>query len=137
MYNEIMDAVTRKLNEIFPEAEIGTNPLGEGIEKPYFEVGLLESSEKPVNGQRYFRSIRMYVKYCQQNSDQLSRDLNLVLESLMDKLEYISLIGGSIIRGCSRSGKIEGGILNFLVDYHVYILKTGEPEESMEEIKLQ
>ncbi|WP_077611993.1 phage tail terminator family protein [Clostridium sp. Marseille-P2415] len=137
MYNEIMVAVVGTLKELFPEAEIGTNTWGDGIEKPYFEVGLLETSEKSVNGRRYFRSINMYVKYYPQNSQLRSSDLNLVLDILMDKLEYLSLENGSLIRGSSRSGKNEGGILNFLVDYHVYFIKTNEPEESMEEIRLK
>lgn len=136
MYNEMMNAVKKKLGELFPESEIGSKPLGEGMDKPYFEAGLLETSEKPVNGQRYFRSISMYVNYYQPDEEQPSADYYLVLETLMDELEYISLEDGSLIRGSSRKGKNEGGILNFLVDYHVYIVKTREPEESMEEIKL-
>ncbi|WP_186422813.1 phage tail terminator family protein [Lacrimispora celerecrescens] len=137
MYNEIMDGVIKRLKELFPEARIDTNPFGEGISEPYFEVGLLETSEKPVNGQRYFRSISMYVTYNCQNSEQPSRDRNLVLDVLMDKLEYVTLENGSLIRGSSRKGKREGEAINFLVDYQVYILKNGESEEFMDDIKLK
>ena len=137
MYNEIMDGVIKRLKELFPEARISSNPFGEGIVEPYFEVGILETFEKPVNGQRYFRSISMYVSYYCQDSELPSRDRNLVLDVLMDKLEYITLENGSLIRGSSRKGKYEGEALNFLVDYQVYILKNRESEEVMEDIKVK
>lgn len=137
MYNEIMDGVAKNLNELFPEAEIGTVPKGEGLDKPYFEVGLLETSEKPVNGQRYFRIISLYIKYYGPDSGNMARDRNLVLDVLMDSLEYITLENGSLIRGSSRSGNNEKDFLNFMVNYQIYILKTEEPDESMEDIKLQ
>ncbi|WP_312503747.1 phage tail terminator family protein [Lacrimispora sp.] len=137
MYNEIVDGVMKRLKELFPEARIGTIPLGEEIDEPYFEVGLLETFEKPVNGQRYFRSISMYVKYYNQDSEQQLRDRNLVLDVLMDRLECITLENNSLIRGSSRRGKIEGDALIFQVDYQVYILKNGESEEFMEDMKLK
>jgi len=137
MYNEIMDGVVKKLNELFPEAVIGTVPMGEGLDKPYFEVGLLETSEKPVNSQRYLRLISLYIKYYGPDSEQMSRDRNLVLDVLMDRMEYITLDNGSLIRGSSRSGNNEKDFLNVLVSYQIYILKTEEPDESMEDIKLQ
>ncbi|MDR0925098.1 MAG: hypothetical protein LBN31_12205 [Hungatella sp.] len=137
MYNEIMEGVLKRLKELFPEARISTFPLGEGIAEPYFEVGFLETSEKPVNGQRYFRSVSVYVKYYCQDSEQRLKDRNLVLDVLMDKLEYITLEDGCFIRGSSRKGKYEEAALNFLVDYQVHILKTEEPQESMEDIKIK
>ncbi len=137
MYNEIMDGVMKKLKELFPEARIGTIPLGEGIAEPYFEVGFLETLEKPVNSYRYFRSVSAYVKYYCQDSEQRLKDRNRVLDILMDKLEYITLEDGSFIRGSSRRGKYEEDALNFLVDYQIHIFKTGEQEESMEDMKLK
>lgn len=137
MYNEIAEGVMRRLKEIFPEAGIGTIPLEEGTAKSYFEVGFLETSEKPVNGRRYFRSVSVYVKYYCQDSEQRLKDRNLVLDVLMDELEYVTLEDGSLIRGSSRRGKYEEDALNFLADYQVYTLKTGEPQESMEDIKIK
>lgn len=137
MYNEIVSGVMGRLKELFPEARIGTIPLGEGISEPYFEVGLLETLEEPVNGRRYFRSVSMYVKYYCQDSEQQLKDRNFVLDVLMDRLEDITLEDGSLIRGISRRGKYERDALNFLVDYQIYILKDGESEESMEDMKLK
>ncbi len=136
MYNEIMERILKRLKELFPEAGIGMIPLGEGIAEPYFEIGFLETSEKPVNGQRYFRSVSVYVKYYSQNSEWRLKDRNLVMEVLMDKLEYITLEDGSLLRGSSRKGKYEEAALYFLLEYQVYILKSKEPQESMEDIKL-
>lgn len=137
MYNEIIAGIMKQLKDLFPEAGIGTIPLEEGITKPYFEVGLLETYEKPVNGQRYFRSVSMYVNYYGPDSQHSITDRNQVLDVLMDKLEYVTLDNGSLIRGTNRRGKNEGNVLSFQVEYQVHILKPGEPKNSMEDIKLK
>lgn len=137
MYKELLNAMIKKLEELFPKARIRTTPMEEGIMEPYFQVGILESTEKHVNGQRYLRSISMYADYDPKNSEQPFMDINLVLGVLMDELEFLSLEDGSLLRGSNRKGKNKEGILHFLVDFDVYILKTKELEASMGDLNLK
>lgn len=134
MYNQIMNAIASKLEELFPEAAITVVPLNGEPEAPCFEVRLLETLEKPLNGRRYLRSVGMGVKYFQPDSQEKSRNMNQVLGVLMDRMECISLENGSCIRGSNRSGKNEDGVLNFRVDYQVFVSKAEEPEDPMEEV---
>ena len=50
MLNDIMDAVTRRLNELFGDGyEIYTDAVEQGLKEPCFFVQFLEPSEKPVS----------------------------------------------------------------------------------------
>ena len=51
MYNDILDAVTRRLNELFgDDYEIYTDPVKQGLTEPCFFVQILEPTEKPMIG---------------------------------------------------------------------------------------
>jgi hypothetical protein len=136
MYNEIMEGIVKKLQVLFPEIETVINPLGEGEEKPCFQVGIINSEEQPVNGSRYFRSIGVSVKYYPKEPENASREIYHVLDVLMDEFEYVIAEDGSSFRGSSRNGKNEGGVLDFQVDYQIYILKSDKTDEAMENMQL-
>ena len=106
MYNEILDAVMKKLDDLFPETKVSANPLGEGELSPYFEVRITDSEEKPVNGNRYLRNISISIMYHPKDSQDAFRERNNVLDALMDNLEYISTADGSLIRGSMRTAKM-------------------------------
>ena len=60
MLNEIMDAVTGRLYELFGDGyTIYTDRVKQGLEEPCFFVQFLEPSEKPMIGRRYFRRTDM------------------------------------------------------------------------------
>ena len=136
MHNEILDAVMKKLGDLFPETKVSADPLGEGELSPYFEVRITDSEEKPVNGNRYLRNISISIMYHPKDSQDAFRERNNVLDALMDNLEYISTADGSLIRGSMRTAKNEERYLNFLTEYQIHVLKSAKAEESMEDIEL-
>lgn len=136
MYNKILDAVMKKLGDLFPEAQITADPLGMERKLPCFEVSITQAEEKPVTGNRYFRSVSISIMYYPKDSEYVSRDRNQVLDTLMDNLEYITAADGSIIRGSMRTGKSQEEALTFQTDYEMYVLKSSKSEDSMEDIKL-
>nr|DAL80220.1 MAG TPA: tail completion protein [Caudoviricetes sp.] len=137
MYNDIMDAVTRKLDALFPEITVYTSGVEQGLIEPCFFVGFLEPSEKPLLGHRYFRSTGMSIQYLPGEVEQPARELNRVLEILMDSMEYLSLASGSLMRGSQRSGEPRDGVLTFFVNYNRFGMRTGKMEDSMENIKVK
>jgi hypothetical protein len=126
----------KKLGELFPVAQITADPLGAGKLTPCFEVSVTQAEEKPVNGNRYFRSVSISIMYYPKESQYASRERNEVLDTLMDNLEYIKSADGSIIRGSMRTAKSQEEALNFQTDYEMYVLKSSKSEDSMEDIKL-
>lgn len=136
MYNEILDGIVKKLQVLFPEMETVIDSLGEGERKPCFQAGITKSEEQPVNGNRYFRSIGVSVKYYPKEPENASREMNQVLDVLMDEFEYVIAENGSSFKGSSRNATMEGGVLDFRADYQIYILKSHTTEQSMENLKL-
>ena len=136
MYNEIMDAVTRKLDTLFPEMTVYTSKVEQGLKEPCFFVGFLDPSEKPLLGTRYFRSTGIYIQYLPEEGEQRTRELNSVLGVLMESMEYLSLADGTLIRGTKRSGEFKEKVLTFFVNYDRFGRKAGKEMESMNQITM-
>lgn len=131
MYNEIVDALTGKLAELFPECPVHTDTVEQGLEEPCFIVNMLEPSEERVMGQRYFRKTGFCVQYLPGKAAQVSRELNRVAEILMEGLEYITQEDGKLLRGSGRSFRTVEGMLLFNVSYNMYVLREREKAETM------
>lgn len=138
MLNDIMDAVTRRLDELFGEGHtIYTDAVEQDLKEPCFFVQFLEPSEKPMIGQRYFRQADMCVQYFHSDTPQPSRELNQVADILMNGMEYITLASGDLLRGTGRSHRVEDGVLSFFVSYNMFVVKKQAKEEPMETIKIE
>ncbi len=140
MYNDILDAITRRLNELFGDGyEIYTDPVRQGIKEPCFFVQLLEPTEKPMVGQRYFRETGIAIQYLPGETTEILREMNRATELLMDGMEYITLADGSLLRGTARSARpdLEDGVLTFFVSYNLYIIKDKKKEDTMETIEIE
>lgn len=137
MYNNIMTAVTRKLDVLFPDVTIYESGVEQGLIEPCFFVGFLEPSEKALLGARYFRSIGMSIQYLPGEVEKPARELNRVLDILMESMEYLSLADGSMMRGTKRSGEPKDGVLNFFINYGRFGLRAGKTEDPMENITVK
>ncbi len=138
MYNDIMDAVTCRLNELFGDGyEIYTDEVEQELHEPCFFVQFLEPSEKPMIGLRAFRNTGMCIQYIPKEGSQKSRDLNQMASRLMDGMELVTLPGGDLLRGTSKSTKVSDGILNFFVNYNMFIIKKKDTEGAMETIRVK
>lgn len=136
MVNDIMDAVARKLGELFgAETVIDTNPPEQGTADPGFFVSHQESSRKPMLGRRYFQETGFCIQYVPEKTvPDRSRELNRVAEVLLDGLEYITLADGSLIRGTARRCQTEKGVLDFFVSYNMFLTAQEEEKERMETV---
>lgn len=137
MLNDILDAVTRRLDALFGEGyEIYTDEVKQGLKEPCFFVQFLEPSEKQVTGQRYYRKTDLCIQYFPGNAKKIMRELNHVSDILMDGMEHITLADGSLLRGTDMSARpdMEQQVLSFFVSYNLFVLKIKEQEETMEDI---
>lgn len=136
MLNDLLDGVNRRLKELFgPETVIYTDAVEQGLKEPCFFVGFLEPSEKQVVGRRYYRSIGMYIQYLPGRPSQINRELYRTADILTDGMEMITLKNGDLIRGTNRSSKVSDGVLNFFVDYNLFLIKPAEKAPGMGEIE--
>ena len=136
MLNTVLDAVTNKLDSLFPDVTIYTDAVEQGLIEPCFFVGFLEPSEKSMIGQRCFRRFNMSIQYLPGNVEQISRELNRVADALLDGMEWITLANGDMLKGNNKSCHCEDGVLTFLVDYNMFVIRKKEEIESMEGIEI-
>lgn len=137
MLNDIGDAVTRKLDELFPDFHIYTGAVEQGLTEPCFFVAFLEPSEKALTGRRYYRQTSMSIQYLPGAVADVSRELNRAADILMEGLEYVTMADGSLLRGTNRSVRPDSAeeVLTFLVDYNMFVVRQKEPEARMDGIE--
>lgn len=139
MYNEIMDAVTKQLSVLFPPEAgytIYTDAVEQGLSEPCFFVQFLEPSEKPMIGPRYYRKNAMCIQYLPGDIAKSSRELNRVLDILMEQMRMIELKSGRKINGTDRSGRIDDDVLTFFVQYNGFDIRENVQEDAMSEIRV-
>lgn len=135
MLNDILNAVTRRLSELFGENyTIYTDKAGQEFRKPCFFVRISETSERPMIGRRYFRRTGIAVQYLA--IEESSREENQVLDILMEGMEAITLENGRQLTGTNRKSGTEEGIATFYVNYDQFIVKEKE-ETPMEELEMK
>ena len=139
MYNEIMDAVTKQLSVLFPPEAgytIYTDAVEQGLSDPCFFVQFLEPSEKPMIGTRYYRKNAMCIQFLPGDIAKPSRELNRVLDILMEQMRMIELKSGRKINGTDRSGRIGDDDLTFFVQYNGFDIRENVQEDAMSEIRV-
>ena len=135
MLNDILNAVTRRLNELFGENyTIYTDKAGQEFQKPCLFVRISETSERPMIGRRYFRRTGIAIQYF--SIEKSSREENQVLDILMEGMESVALENGRQLSGTNRKSGAEEGILTFYVNYDQFIVKEKE-EAPMEELEMK
>lgn len=139
MLNDILDAITNKLDELFPDNPVYTDAVEQDLVEPCFFVQFLEPSEKPMIGQRYYRETAVSIQYLPGDTREVLRELNRVADILMDGMEYITLEDGSLLRGTGRLARpdMEERILTFLVNYNMFVIRQKPKEEPMKDIMTQ
>ncbi len=138
MLNDILNGVNARLKELFgADTVIYTDAVEQGLKEPCFFVGFLEPSEKQVIGRRYFRDTGMYIQYLPGNPEQINRELYRVSDILMDGMETITLKNGDILRGTRLSSRVSDDVLNFFVNYNLFVIKPADQIPDMGEIEAQ
>ena len=134
--NDLMDAVTRRLEVLFPGCTIYTDAVEQGLSEPCFFVNVLEPSRKPMLGRRSFQQNQFCIQYIPAAGEGRPA-LYRVLSVLLDQMEYILLTDGSVLRGTERNGRVEDGVLNFFVCYNLFLICPAVPDERMDMLEVK
>lgn len=87
-------------------------------------------------GTRYYRKNAMCIQFLPGDIAKPSRELNRVLDILMEQMRRIELKNGRKINGTDRSGRIDDSVLTFFVQYNAYGIRETMQEDDMSEIKV-
>ncbi len=141
MINKIIDGICEKLNESFGDGyEIYTELKNQGLKEPCFSVMCVNPINNQVIGNRYFRNNLFSILYFPASKEPKA-ECNTVLEKLYLALETIKIketlpdesIKESLVRGTNMRGELVDGVLNFLVNFNMFVYKV-EDADLMEEV---
>ena len=87
-------------------------------------------------GTRYYRKNAMCIQFLPGDIAKPSRELNRVLDILMEQMHMIELKSDRKINGTDRSGRIDDGVLTFFVQYNGFDIRENVQEDAMSEISV-
>lgn len=124
MINDIIDAISRKLHDIYPTCEIyGDRDVVQGVSTPCFFIAVLSPTEDYLIGNRRYRQHPFDIHYFPSSSN--VECLN-VADTLLDELEYITLVNNDILHGTNKNYEIVDGVLHFRIMYNMYLKHVQE-----------
>lgn len=140
MINKIIDAISISLNSQFGDGyEIYTESIEQGLKEPCFSVFCLNPTNDLFRNNKYFRNNQFCIQYFPSTSEPKT-ECNTVLEKLYDYLELITIVENettnSVTRGSRMKGEVVDGVLNFFVNYNMFVYKVETPADSMENLQV-
>lgn len=136
MVNSIIDAISIELNKIFgDDYEIYSENVKQGLKEPCFFILLIKPSSTPKLGSRSLREYNFDIHYFPKSKDEQKREINEVMESLTEDLEYIQTSDG-LIRGTDIHAEVIDDVLHFFISYKIHVIKQIPVVDSMESLQV-
>lgn len=122
MINSLIEAISVALGAEFGEGyEIHMEEIEQGLKEPCFFIFCLNPTNDLFLGKRYFRTNQFCIHYFPLSEAGRIRECNDVAERMLRCLEYIEADGDDKpIMGTRMKYKVDGGILNFFVNYDCF-----------------
>lgn len=135
MINRIIDAISISINSEFgDDYEIYTEGVEQGLEEPCFSIFCINPTNELFRNNKYFRNNQFCIQYFPSTSEPKA-ECNSVLERLYGCLELITIkeneTTDSLTRGSRMSGEIVDGVLNFFINFNMFVYKVDVPAEKM------
>jgi hypothetical protein len=139
MINSIIDAISMSVDAEFNTTpgtyQIYTESIEQGLEEPCFSIMCLNPTSELYLGKKYFRTNQFNIQYFP-STDEPRNECNDVLEKLYDCLETITVMG-DLTRGSKMNGEIVDGVLNFFVNYDMFVYKVVAATDGMESMTVK
>ena len=134
MINKMIDGICIAINSEFgADYEIYTETEKQGLTEPCFSVACIKPVMKQFLNKRYFVSNQFCIHYFPSTADKKA-ECNSVLERLMNALELIS-VDGDTVRGTAMHGEFADDMLNFFVNYDMFVYQEQAKEPVMETVE--
>lgn len=134
MINSIMKAIGISLNAEFgSKYESRMEEGGQDLKKPCFFIQCLNSANDLFRGRKYFRSSQFCIRYFPENELQKNAECNEAAERLFSCLQWLT-VNGDLIMGTKMKCEMADGVLDFFVNYDMYVYSAGAAIPAMEEM---
>ena len=132
--NDILDAISIKLNQIFGDKyTIYTNSIEQGFNMPCFYIKQLPENRYKKVGNRYYNETSFVIHVFLEKAT--IEELNEIGQELYE-LEYIELLNKELLRGSSMKTEIVDNVLEFFIDYNFYTFKQATLVDSMQNVTI-
>ena len=132
--NMIIEAIAAALNgEFGEEYTVYAEDVKQGLSEPCFFISCINPASSLFLGKRYFRENLFCIQYFPRRQGRERAECNETAERLFKCLEYLE-VSGRFVKGTGMKYEVADGILNFFVNYDIYIQKK-ETLPAMEEVE--
>lgn len=133
MINKIINGIVDAINiEFGDDYEIYTESIEQGLQEPCFSVLILNPTSELFINDKHMRTNKVMIQYFPSTNDKY-QECNEVLVRLFNCLELI-YIGDDLTRGSNMSGEIIDGVLNFSINYDMFVYKSHDKGQTMENL---
>jgi hypothetical protein len=134
MINKIIDGISIALNAEFGDAyKIYTENVEQGLKEPCFSIVCVSPNNRQFMGKKYFRQNKFCVHFFPSSDEKVAECMD-VLDRLYDCLEIIKVDGEETL-GTKMTGEMDSGVLSFLVNYDMFMIKVDE-QTNMENLHI-
>lgn len=135
MINSIINGISNALNKEFgDDYEIHAEELRQGLKEPCFFVSCINPTNELFLNRRYYRKNQFAIQFFPSNELKGKQECNDVAERLYICLEWITA-DNNLTMGTQMHAEIVDGILNFFVNYDMFVYKVIE-NTAMEDLYL-
>jgi hypothetical protein len=135
MVNDVIDAISIKLNATFGDGyTIYTEQVEQGLKEPCFLIYSISPSHEIVRGNLYAKSNKFVIQFFPLVSHS-KKELNDVVDTLFEELEYITTVNSDLIRGSNMSVDFIDDVANFFVNYDFHVTKVLSALDKLEELQ--
>lgn len=132
MVNSIIEAISIALNgEFGDDYKVYADNVEQGLQKPCFFVSCIKHTNKLFLGRRYFRENLFCVKYFPKCQSGEKEECNETAQRLFLCLEWLT-VEGELTMGTKMRGEVVDGVLNFFVNYDMFVYRKEEAGPAME-----
>lgn len=128
--NMILDGISIAIRNRYPDSQIESSDIEQGLTPPAFVLLLVAPSRSPLVKDKWQYRYNFDIAYFPKNGHE---ECYQVADELFKILEIIALPSGFAARGIDMDYRIVDGVLHFFVTFlkHGYIQPDGESMETI------
>ena len=131
---ELINAISAALNVEFGDGyRVYADNTEQGLKEPCFFVSCVNQAAKQFLGRRYFRENRFCIRYFPKDKSREKEECSETAQRLFLCLELLT-VDGDLTRGTKMKSETVDGVLDFFVNYDMFVYLPGEKTPLMEEL---
>lgn len=124
-------ALDTEFNAESEECAIRANELKQGLKEPCFFISCINPTFRLFFNKRYFRENEFCIQYFPKSRNKAKEECNDVSDRLFLALTYIT-VDGDLTMGTKMHSEFVDGVLNFFVNYDMFVYIKSEDAAYME-----